>query len=91
MIAPDQKFTRSPAIVSVDMEGDTIAMSIEGGNYYGIGGVGARSWDLLETPRSLNDLTAVLCQEFEVKEAQCASDLGPFLERLLENGLIHPA
>lgn len=91
MIDADQQFVRSSTIVSTDMESDRIAMSIDSGQYYGIGGVGARSWDLLETPHSLNGLTAVLCQEFEVDEAQCANDLGQFLAQLLENGLICPA
>ena len=87
-ITPDQRFLRNPDLVSADMDGDTVMMSIELGEYYGIGGVGSRIWELLENPISVKEIVQTLCAEFEVEEATCESDLIGFLGRLRNHQLV---
>lgn len=83
---------RHPDLIAVDMDGDTVMMSIERGDYFGIcGAVGPRVWDLLENPVTLADIVATLCAEYRVDAATCEADMRLFLQQLRELDLIIPA
>lgn len=84
-------FVRNPDLVSTDMDGDTVMMSVERGNYYGIGGVGSRIWELLENPISIDDIVRRICFEFEVDEEVCHDDVSRFVEELMANELVMSA
>lgn len=79
---------RNPDLLAADMDGDIVMMSIERGEYYGIGGVGSRVWELLAQPTSINQITQIICAEYEVEEATCQADMQKFVEQLLQNGLV---
>ncbi|MCL4672321.1 MAG: lasso peptide biosynthesis PqqD family chaperone [Sphingomonadaceae bacterium] len=79
---------RNPDLLAVEMDGDLVMMSIERGEYYGVGEVGTRIWELIERPQTLAELVAALCSEFEIGEAQCRSDIVAFLGELESNGLV---
>jgi hypothetical protein len=70
------------------MDGETVMMSIEKGEYFGIGGVGSRVWELLENPVTLEDIIETICEEYEVDAAACSRDIKTFLEKLLQTGLV---
>lgn len=80
--------TRNPDLLASDMDGETVMMSIERGEYYGIGGVGTRVWELLAQPTSIEQLTRTICTEYEVDETSCRADLQRFVEELLRNELV---
>jgi hypothetical protein len=82
---------RKPDLVAAAMDGETVMMSIERGEYFGLGGVGSRVWELLDQPSTLAQLTQVICAEYEVDAASCQADLHKFLAELLDNGLVAPA
>jgi len=85
---PDTRFARNPDLIATDMDGDMVMMSIERGEYFGIGGVGPRVWDLLSHPVSLADIVAAICVEFEVEETTCEADMRAFVDKLLQHKLI---
>lgn len=74
--------------LSAEVDGELIMMSIEQGNYYGLGETGSRIWKLMETPIRVSDLCATLCQEYDVAPSVCEADTLDFLEKLAEQGLI---
>lgn len=83
--------TRSPDLIATDMDGETVMMSIERGEYFGLGGVGGRVWELLAQPMTLDQLTAAICAEFAVDEDTCRADLQRFTDELAAKGLVQPA
>lgn len=87
----DTPWQRNPDMISADMDGDTVMMHIERGDYFGIGGAGPRIWELLENPVTLADIVTTLCAEFQVDTATCEADLRVFMQQLQENDLIKPA
>jgi hypothetical protein len=87
-IGPEEMVVRDPDLLAAEMDGDLVMMSIERGQYYGIGGVGTRVWQLLESPSSVDRLCAVICEEYDVDEAVCRSDIGAYVEKLLDMGLL---
>jgi hypothetical protein len=90
-LTPATLVTRKPDLLAADMDGDVVMMSIAQGAYYGIGGVGPRVWELLATPSSVRDLTAVICAEFAVDETTCGTDIQAFVEQLMAHDLVSVA
>lgn len=86
---PTWKYQRDPNLIAAEMDGDTVMMSIEHGQYYGIGGVGSRIWELLEQPVPLAALVQTICAEFEVDEATCQIDVANFIDQLQSYGLVN--
>jgi hypothetical protein len=82
---------RVPDLLSADMDGDLVMMSVESGEYYGVGGVGPRIWELLEQPITVDAIVAVICAEFEVEETRCREDVLTFARQLVETGLVRLA
>ena len=79
---------RNADLLSVEMDGDLVMMSIESGNYFGVSGIGPHVWQLIETPQSLGELVEAVCAEFEVDPETASADLRRFLGELSEHGMI---
>lgn len=74
--------------ISSDAGNETIVLELEKGNYYGLGEVSSRVWELVQQPISLEDLSNKILEEYEVSPEQCEQDLHQLLKKLLELGLI---
>jgi Coenzyme PQQ synthesis protein D (PqqD) len=74
--------------VSCDLGGEAAILNLKNSVYYGLDPVGARAWNLLQEPRSIQEVRNRLLEEFEVEPARCESDLLALLERMLAEGLI---
>lgn len=74
--------------VSCSLGEEAAILHMRSGIYYGLDPVGARVWNLLERPRSVEELRAALIEEYEVEPAKCEGDLLALLERLSTEGLI---
>ena len=79
---------RNEDIIFSDMDDETVMMSMEKGEYYGINPVGRRIWELVETPRTADDICKALHEEYNVSPEQCHKDVLAFLVRLLEKDII---
>jgi len=75
-------------MVSGNMDGEVVMLSIQRGEYFGLDKIGSRIWELIENPRSIEEIKAILLEEYEVDEETCLIDLIEFLEDLQNKGLI---
>lgn len=82
---------RNPDMIAANLDGDLVMMNEKLGRYYGISGVGARAWELLETPSSIDDLVLTICQEYEIDSDTCQKDIMRFAQDLMKVDLIEPA
>ena len=67
---------------------EIVMMSLQLGRYLGMSEVGARIWDLIETPQTVGAIQAQLLAEYEVDEATCAAEVQAFLAELAENNAV---
>jgi Coenzyme PQQ synthesis protein D (PqqD) len=81
-------FERSADIIHADMDGETVMMSIELGEYFGFNPVASRIWKLLDTPKSLQQLSLQLQAEYEVDDKQCQEDVQKFMAELVHLGIV---
>ena len=80
--------SRNPQIISSKMDNEVVMMSVEKGNYYGLNQVGSEIWEKLNEPLTVTDLCSKLLIEYNVEREQCERDVMPYLEKLVEEGLI---
>ncbi|NBB78332.1 MAG: lasso peptide biosynthesis PqqD family chaperone [Verrucomicrobia bacterium] len=86
----DSKYVRDSGHVAATIDGDVVMLSVDKGEYFSTSGVGARIWEMMAEPISLSELAHALCNEYEVDEQKCLSDVQSFVQRLNELGLVHP-
>lgn len=84
------RFIRSADLVTTEMDGDLVALSLSRGSYFGMSGIGPRLWELLEEPRDLDELVTLVCAEFAVDPVTARADIVSFLVELHENRLLEP-
>lgn len=71
-----------------DIGGETVILGLTAGRYYGVDSVGARIWQLLQTPARIADVRDTIVAEYEVEPTRCEADVLELLRRMLDAGLI---
>lgn len=84
----ESTISKSSQLSSVDVKGEAVILDIDSGNYYGLDGVGARVWELLERPRTLGEICDVVLDEYEVSREVAESDIRGLIAELGEKGLV---
>ena len=80
--------SRRAGLMAADMNGSAVMMDIMTGKYYNLGTVGGRIWELLEEPMTIAAMVEKLTAEYDVSAEKCRSDIEPFLNTLLDRGLL---
>jgi hypothetical protein len=74
--------------VSSELAGGVIMLDLKSGIYYGLEGVGARIWGLLQEPVSVGDIRDILLEEYDVSAEECERHLLLLLEEMESRALI---
>lgn len=88
MILPTTQVKASNDQVSCDLAGEAAILDLQNGIYYGLDPVGARVWELIQTPCDANEIVSQLLDEYDVDATQCQNDVLALLGQLDERGLI---
>ena len=73
---------RSDSQVSTVVEGETVVLQLETGNYFSLNEVGAVIWEELSQPRNFAELCSRVLAEYDIDEETCHKDVLALLERL---------
>lgn len=79
---------RRQDILSTELDGSLVLMSIELGQYFGVASTARRIWDLLEEPKTVPQLVDCLAREFQADEAVLRADVLDFVAQLKHHGLV---
>ena len=74
--------------VTAMVEDELVMMSVDLGRYFGLNPTAGRVWELLEEPRTLDDLCDTLQQEYDVAPDTCRQELTALVEDLKQQGLV---
>jgi len=88
MISINSVVRRKPDLISSDLDGETVMMSIEQGHYYALDAIGGRIWKILETPCRVESIVTTLLNEFDCDEETCRRDTIDFLNELQVNRIV---
>jgi hypothetical protein len=78
----------SPNTLHREVQGETVLLHLDGGQYFGLDETATRIWQLIVEKGDLAEVEAALLDEFNVDKAVLSSDLGRIVDELLAKGLI---
>ena len=84
-------YVRSSQPLQAEVDGEIVMLDPASSKYFGLADTGARIWELLAEPKSVNDLVAALTAEYEVDDDTCRTQVTTFLDTLGAAGLVAPA
>ncbi|HWT07027.1 MAG TPA: PqqD family peptide modification chaperone [Xanthomonadales bacterium] len=80
--------SRSPSVLTDQVDGEIVMMSIEHSRYYGLDAVGGEIWRRIEPPCSFDDLVDALAADYAADRATIAADVRALLERMRERDAV---
>ncbi len=87
-IVLDTVISQTEEIITSDMGGEIVMMSLENSAYYGLDTIGTRIWQLIEQPMAVSSVCDTLQTEFEVEPDHCRQDVLELLNHLHKEKLI---
>lgn len=85
---PTSRLVRAEDALSAPVDDELVLLAPALEEYVGLDAIGRRIWDLLEEPRTVEELCGLLATEYEATAEQIAADVAPFLDELSEGGLV---
>jgi len=83
--------SRSPSVLTAEVDGEIVMMSIEQGRYFGLDDIGSDIWKRLDTPCSFAELIDRLASDYEADRATIAADVRDLLGRMAEQDVVRLA
>ena len=87
-ITLDSIIQRKTDILTSDLDGEKVMMSIEKGEYYGLGKTGTFIWDNIENPIKISTIVDMITKNYNIDKNKCFADIAPFIMDLVEKELI---
>jgi len=87
-IADATVISRSPSVLTAEVDGEIVMMSIEQGRYFGLDDIGSDIWKRLEPPCSFADLIDKLVAVYDADRARIAADVRALLGRMAAQDVV---
>jgi hypothetical protein len=87
-LSQNNTVSRSIDIIDSRIDTDMVLLSVESGKYYSTNDIGARIWELIETPRPVKTVIDLLTTEYEIDRRTCETNVIDFLGQLMQEGLL---
>jgi len=79
---------RTDLLATTLSEKELVMMNMDKGKYYGMEDTGKVIWDFLEQSRTVGEVCAEVCKQFEIEPEVAEKDTIDFLNHLVEEGLV---
>jgi hypothetical protein len=83
--------SRSPAVLTAEVDGEIVMMSIEQGRYFGLDDIGSDIWKRIEQPCSFAALVDRLTADYDADRATIAADVQALLGRMAAQDVVRLA
>jgi hypothetical protein len=90
-IADSTIISRSPSVVTAEIDGEVVMMSIEQGQYFGLDDIGSDIWKRLDPPCAFADLIERLAADYDADRDSIAADVRALLETMAERDVVRLA
>ncbi len=74
--------------VSTNLQGESVILNMKSGVYFGLNPVGARIWELVQQPTTVQLIQQTIINEYAVDPERAKSDVLALLKQLNEAGLV---
>jgi Coenzyme PQQ synthesis protein D (PqqD) len=83
--------SRSPNVLTAEVDGEVLMMSIDRGGYFSLNNVGSDIWRRLDPPCSFAELIDKLAAEYQATRATIAEDVRTWLTRMAAENIVRLA
>jgi hypothetical protein len=90
-IADTTIISRSPSVITAEVDGEVVMMSIEQGQYFGLDDIGSDIWKRLDPPCAFADLINRLATDYDADRASIAADVRALLETMAKRDVVRLA
>jgi hypothetical protein len=90
-IVDETVISRSPSVLTAEVDGEIVMMSIEQGRYYGLDDIGSDIWQRIEPPCTFAALIDGLAGAYDADRATIAGDVQALLLRMAEQDTVRLA
>jgi hypothetical protein len=90
-IADSTIISRSPAVLTAEVDGEVVMMSIEQGQYFGLDDIGSDIWKRLDSPCAFADLIDRLVADYDADRENIAADVRALLATMAERDVVRLA
>ncbi|MBF0546408.1 MAG: PqqD family protein [Candidatus Riflebacteria bacterium] len=80
--------SRSDNIVVGLVDKDMMVANIENGKYCQLNETGNLIWELLESPKTVDELCNLLIKDFRVSKENCQNDIISFLKEMVDRKIV---
>ena len=80
--------SRSPSVLTAEVDGEIVMMSIEQGRYFGLDDIGSDIWKRIEPPCSFAALVDGLAADYQADRATIAADVQALLDRMADQDVV---
>jgi hypothetical protein len=87
-LLPTTLITRVEGLLATEVDGETVLMHVEQGQYYGLARTAHAIWLLLESPQTFEQLCAALRQRYAGPADAIADDTQRFVEKMTAEALV---
>ncbi len=87
-VPPHSRVMATDRQVACEVGGEAVILHLDDGVYYGLNEVGARIWQLVQTPRTVTELVDAVVAEYDVDRAECLADVEALVGDLAEHQLV---
>ena len=84
----DALVSRRASLLEAELDGELVALHVDRGTCYGFNGTATRIWSLIEQPKRVSELQAILLAEYDVDPQTCRDQLVDLLGQLEQDGLV---
>lgn len=82
------RYRRNSRTISGRLHDEMVMMDLDQGKYFSLNPVATRIWDLLERELTIEELCALLREEYEVESNRCSEEVAGYLEEMARLGLV---
>jgi len=82
------RYKAVPEHLYCDLNGEAVVLSLANGRYYGMNEVAARIWELVQEPRSVEEIEEAILLEYDVEPEVCGQQVSDFLQRMVAENLL---
>jgi hypothetical protein len=80
--------SRSPSVLTAEVDGEIVMMSIERGHYFGLDYIGSDIWKRIQPPCSFAALIDGLVGDYEADRATIITDVKNLLGHMVERDIV---
>lgn len=88
MITTTATVRRKPDVMTAEVDGEIVLMSLQSGYYFGLNAVSSDIWRRMEVPVRIDALCDALAEAYTGDRAQIETDVLTFLNALSERQLL---